>query len=229
MENKLQKQKLARIASLLKKKYGAVEHTPEDPLEVLVGTILSQNTSDKNSEKAFLNLKKAVKNFKDLLSMPPGKIASLIKAGGLSNIKEKRIRESLEMLRRRDPSFSLSFLVQKDSEQAMKFLSSLPGVGDKTAACVLLFSFSLPVMPVDTHVFRIGKRTGVIPERASLKKAHNIFSEIIPAEYRDVLDLHVNLITHGREVCKAVNPACPKCVIRPLCDYYNKLKQDAAS
>ena len=144
-----------------------------------------------------------------------GDIAQAIKPGGLAQVKAPRIKRILEEISAERGSFDLDFLGGLPMDEARAWLRGLPGVGPKTAACVLLFSLGKPAFPVDTHVYRIAKRLGLIDSRASAEKAHEILGAIVPGGH--IYQFHIHLIEHGRRVCKAQQPRCHGCVLLPGC------------
>jgi endonuclease-3 len=213
--------KLQRIYDLLIQAYGEPEWKPDgDPLGGLVGTILSQHTSDVNSERAYAQLVAAFPSWEAVRDAPVEQVAEVIRVGGLANLKAQRIQEVLRVLTNRlnGAPLSLHFLADLPLAEAREYLRSLPGVGPKTAACVLLFSLGRPAFPVDTHVLRTSKRIGLIGARVSADQAHTIFDNIVPGEW--AYPLHVSLIRHGRRVCHAQRPACERCPLRLECAYY---------
>jgi endonuclease-3 len=213
--------KLQRIYDLLIQAYGEPEWKPDgDPLGGLVGTILSQHTSDVNSERAYAQLVAAFPSWEAVRDAPVEQVAEVIRVGGLANLKAQRIQEVLRVLTNRlnGAPLSLHFLADLPLAEARDYLRSLPGVGPKTAACVLLFSLGRPAFPVDTHVLRTSKRIGLIGARVSADQAHTIFDNIVPGEW--AYPLHVSLIRHGRRVCHAQRPACERCLLRLECAYY---------
>jgi endonuclease-3 len=214
----MDKQRVAICISLLEERYGIPHPEERDPVDLLVMTILSQNTSDTNSLKAFADLKLAYSDLEALLSAKVEDIADVIRAGGLANIKAARIKEVLLKIRQDAGSLSLDFLIDMTKEKAREYLLDLPGVGPKTASIVLLFAYGMPFMPVDTHVYRVSQRLGLVPEKASMEKAEQILEEIVaPKKY---LSMHLNLINHGRLICRARSPNCEACALRYCCDSY---------
>jgi endonuclease-3 len=211
-------EKAKRCIRLLEDLYGIPEAEAIDPVDLLVETILSQNTSDVNSLKAFGRLKSAYHNYNELLSAPVSEISRHIRIGGLSDVKAQRILGALHRIKGDAGSIGLGFLKGMDKDAAREYLLSIPGVGPKTASVVLLFAFGLPFMPVDTHVYRVSRRLGLVPEKASIDKAQGILEEITPPE--KYLSLHLNLIRHGRLICRARDPRHEQCSLRPICDYY---------
>lgn len=191
-----------------------------DPVGELVKTILSQNTSDRNSFRAYNNLKKRFKNWDALRRSKVSAIKRDIKIAGLANIKAPRIKSALEEIKTRRGSLDLGFLCGLDMRSGYEFLRSIKGVGPKTAAVVLLFSFGKSVMPVDTHIYRVGKRLGILDEHATHEKAQDYFSAVVPKGL--IYEFHLNLISHGRKVCTARNPRCGICNFKRLCEYYRE-------
>jgi endonuclease III len=190
-------------------------HAP--PLDELVATILSQHTSDVNSGRAFAALRARFPTWTEVAGADEADIAEAIRPGGLANLKAPRIQRVLSAIEYETGELSLDWLRDWPLEQARAWLLELPGVGPKTAACVLLFSLGLPTMPVDTHLFRVGGRLGLIPKPANADDAHAWFDRLIGPERDSMYALHVNLIRHGRTVCKARLPDCGNCVLNDLC------------
>jgi len=214
------RKKVDACIRILEDLYGVPEAEGFDPVDLLVMTILSQNTSDTNSHRAFAKLKSGYRDYQELLRAPEKEIAEKIRAGGLAEIKAQRIKAALHKINEDAGSISLSFLADLGKEKAAAYLMSLPGVGPKTASVVLLFAFRMPFMPVDTHVYRVSRRLGLVPEDASVKRAQEILEEITPQE--KYLSLHLNLISHGRSICRARNPRHEECALRSLCCYYQR-------
>ena len=189
-----------------------------DAVDELVLTILSQNTSDHNSAMAFHNLRKAFPTWEMVLDAPVKDVAEAIRSGGLAQIKAPRIQEALERVLDETEEFSLEFLREMPVAQARDWLTSLRGVGAKTASCVLLFSLGMPAFPVDTHVHRVSKRLGLVPPKTSAERANVIFEAMIPEEL--YYPYHKLLIRHGRSTCKAQRPRCKDCTLAAHCDYF---------
>lgn len=200
----------------LNRRYGRPVHARGgDPLDGLIGTVLSQNTTDTNSGRAFAQLKARFPKWEQVLAAPPSQIAAAIRSGGLADIKSRRIKQILRRLERDRGALDLGFLRRLDPDRARDYLVDLPGVGPKTAACVLLFSLRRPAFPVDTHVLRVSKRLGLIPPQTTMDRAHDIFPELVKPD--QMLQLHLNLVRHGREVCAARRPRCRACTLAELC------------
>jgi endonuclease-3 len=207
---------IEEVIKLLEQEYGPRQWQPDrDPMDVLIGTVLSQNTSDTNSGRAFASLKASFDTWEDVASAPVEHIARLIKSGGLSQIKAARIKQVLEQIEKEQGRISLDLLRSKTMAEAEAYLMRLPGVGHKTASCVLLFSLGKPSLPVDTHVFRVAKRLGLINSKISAEKAHSLLQEQIPPS--KVYQFHIHMIEHGRRICHARQPCCNTCRLSGIC------------
>jgi len=206
----------ARIIALLEREYSTVPWRPAgDPIAELVLTLLSQNTSDSNSGRAFIRLLDAFPDWPSLLDADVKEIERAIQPGGLAPTKAPRLQALLREVQARRGSLDLSFLSDLPFEEARAWLRSLPGVGPKTAACVLLFSLGLPALPVDTHVHRVAKRLGLVPEKSTAEQAHELLEAMLKPE--QVYPFHIQLIKHGRRTCSAQRPKCPACPLRKQC------------
>ena len=196
--------------------YGPIEWVPRyDPASELVYTILSQHTSDLNSGRAFESLMAAFGSLDAIADAPVETIEDAIRMGGLAKQKAPRIRSIIRQIREEVGSFDLSFLAEMPLDDAKAWLKRLNGIGPKTAAIILCFSMGLPAMPVDTHIFRVSKRLGLIGPKVNADKAHDVLEPMVPPE--DVFAFHMYLIRHGRRVCKAQRPRCAECVLAPRC------------
>jgi endonuclease-3 len=195
--------------------YGRPRNHPHgQPVEELVRTVLSQNTNDRNRDVAYARLRERFPSWEAVRDAPAAEVIEAIRPGGLAQQKGPRIQQILRDIGDR---IDLDWLAEAPREEAIAYLTALPGVGRKTAACVQIFSFGLPEVPVDTHVYRVGGRLGLFPSGASLERAHDEMLAITrPA---DAYELHMNLIRHGREVCRPV-PLCEQCGLRRMCPWY---------
>jgi len=206
----------ARIIELLDREYGTLPWRPHgDPVAELVLTLLSQNTSDTNSGRAFIRLLSDFPDWPSLLDAPVKRIERAIRPGGLAPTKAPRLQAMLREVHQRRGSFDLAFLSELPLEEARAWLRSLPGVGPKTAACVLLFSLGRPALPVDTHVHRVATRLGLVPEKTTAERAHEVLEAMLTAE--QVYPFHIHLIRLGRRTCIAQRPRCPACPLRKQC------------
>jgi len=186
-------------------------------IDEIIATVLSQHTSDINSERAFGQLKDAFPSWEQVAAAPVGQLAGAIRCGGMADQKAHRIKQILAAIEDREGRINLDRLHDLDDAAVAAYLESLPGVGPKTAACVLTFALGRAAFPVDTHVHRAAIRLGWIPAKATADQAHRLLGPRVPPDIR--YDLHVALITHGRTVCRAQRPRCDDCVLRDLCTY----------
>ena len=187
-----------------------------DPLDELILTVLSQHTSDINADRAFRDLRAAFpRGWAQVVRAPDVRVADAIRSGGLANTKAPRIQEILREVRRREGAFDLSSLTEMTDRDARDYLTSLPGIGPKTAAVVLSFALGRDALPVDTHVHRVSRRLGLIPPRTSAERADRLLHALVPDGLRT--QLHVALIRLGREICKAPVPRCRQCPLKDLC------------
>lgn len=177
--------------------------------------MLSQHTSDLNSERAFHALRGAFPTWEDVVAARSAAVADVIRSGGLANTKAARIQAILREIAEREGRYDLSRIRGLDDAGAREYLTSLPGVGPKTAAVVMAFALGRDAIPVDTHVHRVARRLGLIPPTASAERAHDLLAEIVPDDLKT--PLHVGLIRLGREVCKAQVPRCGDCPLADLC------------
>ncbi len=186
-----------------------------DAMKELVLTVLSQNTSDTNSGRAFMRLVSRFPTWGELMVADPQEIEREIQVGGLAATKAPRIKAILEEVWQRRGSLDLSFLGEMPLAEAKAWLRSLPGVGPKTAACVLMFALGLPALPVDTHVQRVAQRLGLVPPKTGAAEAHDLLEATVAPE--EVYAFHVSLIKHGRRLCRAQRPLCAECPLNDRC------------
>ena len=196
------------------------------PIEELVATILSQHTSDTNSSRAFAELKRRFPTWPEVVSAPAADVAAAIQIGGLANIKAPRIQAALRAAETAFPAGAFDALNRLPVNDARAALLALPGIGPKTASCVLLFSLGIPAMPVDTHVHRVARRIGILELKANAGSAHEILESRLNDDLDNVYSFHVNAVHHGRQVCKARNPLCGQCCINDICDYVQNRNYD---
>ncbi|MBN2719494.1 MAG: endonuclease III [Proteobacteria bacterium] len=203
------------ITFLLRDHFGKPTPPPRLPvLDELIKTILSQNTSDRNRDLAFDALKKRYPGWKDILASPPGELESVIAPAGLGATRGRTIRELLERAFA-DGGESFPDLEGVTREEGMRTLTSIRGVGPKTAACVLLFSCRIPAFPVDTHIHRVTRRLGLLPEGADRVKAQEVLEKYFPPDV--YLEAHLNLIRLGREICRSRKTQCVSCPLQGVC------------
>jgi endonuclease III len=214
------------IRDRLRAFYGRPCNEPHHaPLDELVLTVLSQNTNDRNRDVAYARLRARFPDWRAVAFAPVEEVEEAIRPGGISRVKSRRIQAMLGAIEHETGSLDLESLATAPRGQAIEFLERLPGVGRKTAACVLLFSFDRPELPVDTHVYRVASRLGLIRPGASFEKAHDTLLAL--TDPADVYELHVNLIRHGRRICTARNPRCKECPLLRLCPYGRERVREA--
>ena len=214
----------------LRDKYNAVFHILNEvygrpvwrshgsPLDELIGTILSQATADVNTARAYAELTARFPDWDSVMNAPPEEVVAAIRSAGLAPTKGPRIQKALRTIMRQRGQLSLDFLADMPLDEALAWLTAIDGVGPKTAAIVMLFSLGRPAFPVDTHVYRVGRRLGLIAPRQSAAQAHVTLAELgAPETY---YPMHINLIRHGREICRARVPHCHICPLSDECDYY---------
>jgi endonuclease-3 len=209
------KRRVAAIRDRLREMYGRPRNRPHrEPVEELVRTVLSQNTNDRNRDVAYARLRERFPSWEAVREAPAAEVIEAIRPGGLAQQKGPRIQQILRTIG--DP-IELDWLADAPREDAIAYLTALPGVGRKTAACVQIFSFDRPEIPVDTHVYRVGGRLGLFPANASLERAHDEMLAV--TDPADAYELHMNLIRHGREICRPA-PRCEQCDLRRMCPWY---------
>jgi endonuclease-3 len=217
--------KAARVEALLTEAYGPrvwrAENYSDDLVGALVATVLSQNTSDLNSGRAYASLKQAFPGgWEDVRTASVSHVADAIRAGGLANVKAPRIQAILQDIYERNGQTELDHIRQWDDAAIRAYLRSFHGVGAKTAACVLMFNLGRPVLPVDTHVHRVARRLGLIGPKVTADAAHDQLQALLADD--QVYSFHVHLIEHGRRTCHAQRPACAACPARRECDFYSE-------
>ena len=188
------------------------------PIDQLVCTILSQNTTDASRDRAYADLRSAYPDWPGVLAAPTARIESLIRVCGLANQKAPRIQRALRAVSRAAPSgasWSLDFLREMSPADARAWLTAIDGVGIKTASIVMLFALDMPAVPVDTHVHRVAGRLGLISATTTAERAHHVLEAIVPPS--DYLPFHLALIHHGRAVCRSRRPRCESCPLEDLC------------
>ena len=208
------RRRLRRITDRLATEYGRPALRPHRaPVDELVLTVLSQNTNDRNRDVAYFRLRERFPSWDAVAEAPVEEVEDAIRPGGLAPTKSVRIKQILEAIGDDD----LLWLADAPLDEARAYLCALPGVGRKTAACVLLFSFGRPDVPVDTHVYRVGGRLGLWPQKAPLVAAHDELARLVGDDGEFAYEAHVLLIRHGRRTCVARAPRCAECPLRRMC------------
>jgi endonuclease-3 len=206
------------IIQNLERAYGVPEnYAPSDPLDMLVQIILSQATSDTTSRRTFAALTRRFPTWDAALRARESTIAATIQSGGLANQKAVVIKSLLRQIKHDRSALDLSFLHKLPPDEAVHYLSQFRGIGPKTIACTLLFACRTEVFPLDTHIFRILRRVGLIPQKCTDRRAHQLMNALVPSG--KFYSFHVNLIRHGRALCRPRDPLCERCPIVEYCDY----------
>jgi endonuclease-3 len=213
------REQLAQATALLDDFYGRPVLSPRyPPVDELVFTVLSQNTADVNTERSFAALKARFPDWVAARDASAEQIEEAIALGGLAHTKAPRIKRILAALSAQSGAPDLTVLDGMSDEEAQAYLTGLPGVGPKTAACVLLFSLGRPVMPVDTHVHRLALRLGIIGAKVTAEQAHPLLTELAGAgDAAQIYAVHVDFVRHGRRICHARRPACAECPLAGIC------------
>lgn len=213
--------KASIIHERLVQAYGQPTWRPHlDAISEVVSTILSQNTNDGNRDRAFNQLRAAFPTWEMVRDAPVEAIAAAIHPAGLAPQKAPRIKQALQFITTQRGTLDLDFLKDMPVQQAKEWLMQIKGIGPKTAAIVLLFALGRPAFPVDTHIYRVTRRLGLVDPRASVEKAHEILEQLLDPEM--YYPFHLNVIRHGREVCQARKPRCAVCILKDWCDYYHQ-------
>lgn len=230
--------RVLRIRDRLREVYGIPRMAPHGrPLDELILTVLSQSTNDRNRDVAFLRLRQRFAapgkpiDYEAVLAAPVSEVEEAIRPGGISKVKSARIQAILAAISESAPDvddpLSLEWMRDAPVQRSREYLCALPGVGRKTAACVLLFSYGLPDIPVDTHVSRVGTRLGLFRPGAPFEELHDEMLALTPTGHE--LEFHVNLLRHGRRTCHARNPACDECALARMCPSRGLFTQAAAT
>jgi endonuclease-3 len=217
------RRRVRKLRDRLRELYGRPVNQPHgQPIAALIETVLSQHTNDKNRDRAYRALRERFPTWEEVRDAPLPELEDAIRPGGLAKQKAPRIQAILEQL---GEPLDLGWMERAPREESLEYLLSLPGVGRKTAACVLIFTWDIPEFPVDVHVHRVGGRLGLFPEKASFEKAHDEVLAVVPPE--DAYEVHVNLIRHGRTICRP-KPRCGECGLRRMCPWYRDHRGDVA-
>jgi len=216
------KSKTRSVTTALEKMFGKPRLATRraKPLDMLIATLLSQNTNDKNSHRAYRELRKRFPSWSSVLLASTRSIASAIRVGGMANQKSVRIKQILQRIKEDVGTLDLDFLKKKSNDDIIEFLTSFDGVGTKTASCVLLFSLGRDAFPVDTHVHRICGRLGLTPASKSPDHTYEEMKALVPKG--KAYSLHINLIQFGRTICRSNNPLCGVCPLFTTCIFKQK-------
>jgi len=216
MNKKILKKKVKEINDILEAQLGVPERFGErNPLSSLIRTILSQNTNDVNSGRAYSNMREQFPTWEDVLNAGAQELADTIRVGGLANQKSIRIKDVLAWLKDTYGELNIDFVCDMEPSEAIELLTKLKGVGLKTVYVMLSFACGMDVFPVDTHILRISKRLAIVPEKATADKAHEVWADLFPRS--KAFSLHINLIKFGRLICHSRKPECSGCLLMKHC------------
>lgn len=196
-----------------------------DPMHELISTMLSHRTTHANEEKAYYRMRELYPTWPEVMAAPLEELTKALETAQYPVPKAINIQKTLRLIQARDPDFSLQFLIDMPVDEAMTWLMALPGVGLKTATLLLLFNFHKPVLPVDTHVFRVSQRVGLIGAKVTAEKAHTILLDMLPQDAPTLFNFHKHLYWHGQRICFWKNPNCPACPLKEICNYYQEVRR----
>ena len=211
---------------LLNQEYRRRELVPRrSHMHELISTMLSHRTTHADEEKAYHTMLERFGDWEGVMNADVNDLADAIKTTRYPEQKAPQIQNTLRMIEEERGEVNIDFLEDMPAEEATEWLMRLPGVGLKTATLVLLFNFKKPVMPVDTHVFRISQRVGLIGAKATANKAHTILLEMLPQDPVELYNFHIHMLRHGQRVCTFFTPKCEQCVLNSFCNYYQDVRQ----
>ena len=196
-----------------------------DPIHELISTMLSHRTTHANEEKAYYRMRELFPTWPEVMIAPVEELTNALESAQYPAAKAVNIQKALKLIQEKAPDFSLAFLEDMPVEEAMTWLMDLPGVGLKTATLLLLFNFHKPVLPVDTHVFRVSQRVGLIGAKVTAEKAHTILLDMLPKDAPVLFNFHKHLYWHGQRICTWKAPKCQECPLCPICNYCQEVRQ----
>jgi endonuclease-3 len=210
------RRRAALVCAKLEAEYGKpAPAKSRNALDQLCLTVLSQSTTSTNTRRSYERLRAAFPTWERVMNAPLHQVARAIKSGGLARVKAARLQASLRAIHGRTGKLSLAFLGRLPDKEALEWLVSLPGIGWKTASCVMLFALGRPVMPVDTHVLRLSRRLGLAPHSSGARECQEMLESVVAPQR--LFALHLNLIAHGRRICRSRKPLCRRCVLSSIC------------
>ncbi|PRY10402.1 endonuclease-3 [Pontibacter ummariensis] len=197
-----------------------------DPMHELISTMLSHRTNHKDEEKAYYTMLERFGDWEGVMQAPFEELADAIATTRYPGQKAPQIQETLKIIKDKRGEISIDFLEEMPVEEAMEWLTSLPGVGLKTASLLLLFNFKKPILPVDTHVHRVSQRVGLIGAKVTPNKAHEVLLQLLPKDPVELYNFHIHLLWHGQRICTWRSPKCEKCVLNSICNYYHDVREE---
>ncbi|MFD2248454.1 endonuclease III domain-containing protein [Pontibacter ruber] len=211
---------------LLNKEYKVLKLEPRrDPMHELISTMLSHRTNHADEEKAYYTMMERFGDWEGIMQAPFEELADAISTTRWPGQKAPQIQQALRMIKEERGEINIDFLQNMPVDEAIAWLTRIPGVGLKTATLLLLFNFKKPVLPVDTHVFRVSQRVGLIGAKVTANKAHQILLDMLPKDPVELYNFHKHLLKHGQKVCTWFTPKCEKCVLRHICNYYQDVRE----
>jgi endonuclease-3 len=223
------KDKIRSVIEKLEETYGVErwQKKNRNPLDVLIKTVLSQSTSDWNRDLAWDVLKHRYPNWEEVLKLSKDELADTIRSAGLANQKSERILNILQWIKNEHGILNIDFICGLPTEKVVEVFTRLKGIGIKTISVVLAFACGKDIFPVDTHVHRLCRRFGFVPKNAAAEKTHDLMQQLVPAGKS--YSFHINLLKHGRQICKAQNPQCGLCPVFEWCEYDLKWERQKAT
>ena len=210
---------------LLNQEYKLLKLEPRrSHMHELISTMLSHRTNHKDEEKAYYTMLERFGDWEGVMNAPYEELADAISTTRYPGQKAPQIQQTLRLIKEERGELNIDFLEDMPVEEAIAWLTRLPGVGLKTATLVLLFNFKKPVLPVDTHVFRVSQRVGLIGAKVTANKAHEILLNMLPKDAVILFNFHKHLLKHGQQICTWSYPRCEKCVLNGICNYYNQVR-----
>src|SRR5688572_9128085 len=220
-------EKIEQTHQILNNFYGRLKLEPRrEPFRELISTMLSHRTNHANEEKAYFNMLETFGDWEGVLNANFEELADTLKPAQFPGQKAANIQKVLKIIKEHPANngkISIDFLKKMDTEEALEWLTRLPGVGLKTATLLLLFNYKKPVIPVDTHVFRVSQRIGILAATATPEKAHTILLEMLPKDPVELYNYHIHLLWHGQKICVWRKPKCEKCPLTAICNYYQEV------
>jgi endonuclease-3 len=223
------KEKALEVTRRLTELYGVAPWSTKDPMSQLVDIILSHRTRDEQTAAAYDNLLRRFGSWEGVRDAPTNEVQDAIANVNWPEVKAPRLQTIMSQITEERGSLNLDFLRDLPVQEADAWLNRFEGVGPKTAACVLLFSCRLPLLPVDTHVWRVSIRLGLIGKKVSADNAHDLLQALLPDDAQSIYNFHKGLLRHGQRVCVYDRPRCEKCVLTDLCNYYKTVVKPGGS
>ncbi|ARS37880.1 endonuclease III domain-containing protein [Pontibacter actiniarum] len=220
------KEKALLTHELLNQAYERLKlESRREPMHELISTMLSHRTNHKDEEKAYYTMLERFGDWEGVMNAPFEELVDAIATTRYPGQKVPQIQETLRIIKEERGEVSIDFLADMPVEEAVDWLTKLPGVGLKTATLLLLFNFKKPVMPVDTHVLRISQRVGLLGAEVTAGKAHGLLLEMLPREPVELYNFHIHMLRHGQRICTFYSPKCAQCVLNSICNYYQDVRE----